>query len=199
MPTAHRPSNQRSRQAWLRFHAAQGKVPWPPAWPLTPRCPASSRPRPSHPHPNLHPSICSRVWVCPQLEPEGLSKRSSGLGERHWPHDQPSEGCTDHNGPRLGPGVHLQAPPAHSPGTPSSRACLTHLGDSGHPRPGKGTQPGLKQKAPVSQGPSARRVLSWQAGDTQGLCQLGPHRPALSFEKDQNGAKQIFIKMKPLL
>lgn len=38
----------------------------PPAWPLTPRCPASPRPRPSRPHPNLHPGICSRVWACPQ-------------------------------------------------------------------------------------------------------------------------------------
>lgn len=124
-----------------------------------------------------------------------------------WPSDQPSEGCSDHHGPRAGPGLHLlpggvHVPPRSLPLTALVGVSHPHqglpgpLGDGGHPRPGKGSQPGSKQKAPMSQGSKRQEgPRRRQAGRDR----LGLHHAALGFEKDQNGAKQIFIKRKPLL
>ena len=69
------------------------------------------------------------------------------------------------------------------------------LGDSGHPGPGKGTWPGLKQKAPVSQGTERQEGPPSRAGrDRQGLgARPSLHHATLGFEKDQNREQSKYL------
>lgn len=133
--------------------------------------------------PQLLPSICSLVGLCPPTLPHPRPGQATS-GELASPlrDGLTTMALTRPKCPRpsgLGPpGEHIlpKSPQPWWVHPIHIRALLGPLGDSGHPGPGKGTWPESKQKAPVSQGtkrqegPRHGKV----GGDRQGLGQAGP-------------------------